>query len=65
MLAYGCLGLYISSLILGDKMSKRHVRDIAIVIVIVFLVTIFVFPEIFGTNQQSMETPPPELELTK
>lgn len=46
-------------------MTKRHVRDISIVIIIVFLVTIFVFPEIFGTNQQSVETPPPELELNK
>ena len=44
-------------------MSKRMVRDIAIVILIVFLVTIFVFPEIFGTNQQSPTAPPPELEI--
>lgn len=46
-------------------MSKRMVRDVAIVILVVFLVTIFVFPEIFGTNQQSQTAPPPELELNK
>lgn len=46
-------------------MSKRMVRDIAIVLVVVFLVTIFVFPQIFGTNEQSNSTPPPELEVNE
>lgn len=46
-------------------MTKRHVRDIAIVIIVVFLVTILVFPQIYGTNDQSVDTPPPELELNK
>jgi len=39
------------------------IRDIAIVLVVVFLVTIFVFPQIFGTNEQSATNPPPELEV--
>ncbi len=46
-------------------MNHKKMRDISIVIVIVFIITIVVYPLIFGTDQQPKDAPPVELELGK
>lgn len=46
-------------------MSRKKVRDIAIVLVIVFIVTIIVYPLIFGTDPEPQKGPPVELQLDK
>jgi hypothetical protein len=46
-------------------MSKKHVRDIAIVIIVVFVATIIVYPLIFGTDVQPADSAPVELEMGK
>jgi hypothetical protein len=43
--------------------SQRLLRDIAIGIAAVFLITVLIYPLIFGTNQ-STHKPPPELQLS-
>lgn len=40
-------------------------RDIAIVIGIVFVITIIVFPLIYGTDPEPQKGPPVELQLDK
>lgn len=44
-------------------MSKKHLRDIAIVIIVVFLAIIIVYPLIYGPDQNSQNSPPPDLIL--
>jgi len=46
-------------------MSKKHLRDIAILIIVVFGLTVVVYPLIFGTNPRAQGEPPVELELHK
>ena len=46
-------------------MSKLQLRDVAIVLLIVFVVTIFVYPLIFSPDQAQDGQAPVELELGK
>ena len=46
-------------------MSKKQIRDVAIVMVIVFAVTIVVYPLIFSTDEQQADQPPVEMEINK
>jgi hypothetical protein len=46
-------------------MTKKHVRDISLIIIAVFIITIIVYPLIFGTDKEPKNGPPVELELNK
>ena len=46
-------------------MNHKKMRDIAIVTAVIFVVTIIVYPLIFGTDAQPKNAPPVELELGK
>lgn len=46
-------------------MSKKHLRDVAIIIVIVFAITVIVYPLIFSPDKAPADAPPVELELNK
>lgn len=44
-------------------MNHRQISKIAVLIALVFAVTIVVYPLIFGTDEQPPDSPPVELEL--
>ncbi len=44
-------------------MSKKHLRDIAIAILIIFIATLVAYPLIFGTDRKAAHAPPAEIEL--
>ncbi len=46
-------------------MTKKHVRNIALVIVVMFAITIVVYPLIFGTDPHPKKEPIVELEIHK
>jgi hypothetical protein len=46
-------------------MTQKHLRDVAIVILVVFIITVVVYPLIFGTAPHPKNEPPVELELKK
>ena len=46
-------------------MTHKYLRNIAILIFIVFGITIVVYPLIFGTDPRGKDEPPVELELRK
>ena len=41
-------------------MSKKTIRDIAIVMIVIFLVTVVTYPLIFGPEVKSKDEPQPE-----
>ena len=46
-------------------MSSKTLRDIGIVMVIVFALTVIVYPLIFGPDREPKNGPPVELDLGK
>jgi hypothetical protein len=46
-------------------MNKKQLRDIAIAVLIVFVVTVIVYPLIFNTDPHPKSEPPVQLEVHK
>lgn len=46
-------------------MTKKHVRDISLIIIAVLAITIITYPLIFGTDPHPKKEPIVELELHK
>jgi len=46
-------------------MTQKHVRNTAFVIIAVFVITVVIYPLVFGTDPHPKSEPPVELQLHK
>ncbi|MBX3021481.1 MAG: hypothetical protein KF799_07355 [Bdellovibrionales bacterium] len=46
-------------------MSNKTMRNVAVIIIIVFVATIIAFPLIYGTDPEPANEPPVQLELNQ